>query len=161
MISIAIPTYNEAAVIEQTLRRASQSLGSSGEPFELIVVDDSSTDGTAELAEALAPELPVRVLRRPGRLGLATAVVDAGRLAGGNAGPCWREDPLGASLARTSLFRSPVVRDCRSGPSTRPASRPKIVRLGRLGPRFRKGLGPGAAGKPSSGWPLRCGSFVC
>src|SRR5881398_547231 len=84
MISIAIPTYNEAAVIEQTLRRASQSLGSSGEPFELIVVDDSSTDGTAELAEALAPELPVRVLRRPGRLGLATAVVDAWRLARGD-----------------------------------------------------------------------------
>jgi len=84
MISIAIPTYNEAAVIEQTLRRASQSLSSSGEPFELIVVDDSSTDGTAELAEALAPELPVRVLRRPGRLGLATAVVDAWRLARGD-----------------------------------------------------------------------------
>src|SRR2546428_11103642 len=76
MISVVIPTYNEAAVIAETLRRARRALEASSEPFELIVVDDSSTDGTAELAESLAPQFPVRVLRRPGRLGLATAVVD-------------------------------------------------------------------------------------
>jgi dolichol-phosphate mannosyltransferase len=76
MISIVIPTYNEAAVIEETLRRASAALRGTGEGFELIVVDDSSADGTAERAESLAGELPVRVLRRPGRLGLATAVLD-------------------------------------------------------------------------------------
>jgi dolichol-phosphate mannosyltransferase len=84
MISVVIPTYNEAAVISETLRRASRALEASGEPFELIVVDDSSTDGTAELAESLAPEFPVRVLRRPGRLGLATAVVDGWKLARGD-----------------------------------------------------------------------------
>ena len=84
MISVVIPTYNEAAVIEETLRRAAQALASSGEAFELIVVDDSSTDGTAELVERLAPEQPVRVLRRPGRLGLATAVVDGWNLARGD-----------------------------------------------------------------------------
>ncbi len=76
MISVVIPTYNEAAVIQETLRRASAALRSAGEDFELIVVDDSSADGTAGLAEALGRELPVRVLRRPGRLGLATAVLD-------------------------------------------------------------------------------------
>jgi dolichol-phosphate mannosyltransferase len=84
MISVVIPTYNEAAVIQETLRRASGALERSREAFELIVVDDSSTDGTAELVEALAPELPVRVLRRPGRLGLATAVVDGWNLARGD-----------------------------------------------------------------------------
>ena len=40
------------------------------------MVDDASADGTAERAESLAAEIPVRVLRRPGRLGLATAVLD-------------------------------------------------------------------------------------
>ena len=84
MISVVIPTYNEAAVIEETLRRACRALEASSEPFELIVVDDSSTDGTAELAESLAPQFPVRVLRRPGRLGLATAVVDGWKLACGD-----------------------------------------------------------------------------
>ena len=84
MISVVIPTYNEAAVIEETLRRACRALEASSEPFELIVVDDSSTDGTAELAESLARQSPVRVLRRPGRLGLATAVVDGWKLARGD-----------------------------------------------------------------------------
>jgi dolichol-phosphate mannosyltransferase len=83
MISIVIPTYNEAAVIEQTLRRASAALGATGEDFELVVVDDSSSDGTAELAESIASELPVRVLRRPGRLGLASAVLDGWAIARG------------------------------------------------------------------------------
>jgi dolichol-phosphate mannosyltransferase len=76
MISIVIPTYNEASSIQETLRRAASALRSTGESFELVVVDDSSADGTAEKAASLAGELPVRVVRRPGRLGLATAVLD-------------------------------------------------------------------------------------
>jgi dolichol-phosphate mannosyltransferase len=76
VISVVIPTYNEVAVVEETLRRAAAALRRAGDDFELIVVDDASADGTAERAESLAPELPVRVLRRPGRLGLATAVLD-------------------------------------------------------------------------------------
>ncbi|MFB3923298.1 MAG: glycosyltransferase family 2 protein [Terriglobia bacterium] len=84
MISVVIPTYNEAAVIEETLRRSAAALERSGEEFELIVVDDSSSDGTAELAERLAKEFPVRVLRRPGRLGLATAVIDGWGIARGD-----------------------------------------------------------------------------
>ena len=84
MISIVIPAYNEAAAIGETLRRAARALAACGEEFELIVVDDSSSDGSAETCEALAGELPVRVLRRPGRLGLATAVVDGWRVARGD-----------------------------------------------------------------------------
>jgi len=84
MISVAIPTYKEVAVIEETLRRTAAVLQATGEAFELIVVDDASGDGTAELAESLAPELPVRVLRRPGRLGLATAVVAGWKIARGD-----------------------------------------------------------------------------
>jgi dolichol-phosphate mannosyltransferase len=81
MISIVLPTYNEARSIQEVLRRASGALRKAGEDHELIVVDDSSPDRTADLAEALANEIPMRVLRRPGRQGLATAVVD-GRRAG-------------------------------------------------------------------------------
>jgi dolichol-phosphate mannosyltransferase len=84
MISLVIPTYKEAAVIEETLRRAAAVFEAAGEEFELIVVDDASGDGTAELAEAMARELPVRVLRRPGRMGLATAVVAGWHIARGD-----------------------------------------------------------------------------
>lgn len=76
MISVVIPTYNEATVVEETIRRAAAALHKSGEAFEIIVVDDASADGTAERVEALSAELPVRVLKRAGRLGLATAVLD-------------------------------------------------------------------------------------
>ncbi|MBZ5669911.1 MAG: glycosyltransferase family 2 protein [Acidobacteriia bacterium] len=83
MISVVIPTYNEAAVIEETLRRAAAALRTAAEDFELVVVDDAGTDGTAERAESLASEIPVHVLRRPGRLGLATAVLDGWAIARG------------------------------------------------------------------------------
>ncbi len=84
MISVVIPTYNEVAVIEETLQRAAAALRSLGEDFELLVVDDASADGTAERVESLAHELPLRVLRRPGRLGLATAVLDGWAAARGD-----------------------------------------------------------------------------
>ncbi len=46
-LSILIPARNEAAVIGRTVR---QLLGQSDQPFELIILDDGSTDGTAEVA---------------------------------------------------------------------------------------------------------------
>jgi glycosyltransferase involved in cell wall biosynthesis len=76
MITVVIATYNEAAVIEETLRRAAAVLRTAGAEFEIVVVDDASADGTAAEVEALAGELPVRVLRRRARLGLASAVLD-------------------------------------------------------------------------------------
>ncbi|MGD1102463.1 MAG: glycosyltransferase family 2 protein [Terriglobia bacterium] len=84
MISVIIPTYNEAGVIEETLRRAAAALRSAGEDFEFVVVDDASADGTAERVESLAHKLPARVLRRPGRMGLATAVLDGWATARGD-----------------------------------------------------------------------------
>ncbi|MGW3319247.1 bifunctional polysaccharide deacetylase/glycosyltransferase family 2 protein, partial [Streptomyces fungicidicus] len=58
-VSVIVPAYNEKECIENTLR----SLAASTHPIEVIVVDDGSTDGTADLAEALG--LPnVRVIRQ-------------------------------------------------------------------------------------------------
>ncbi len=83
MISVVIPTYKEADSIQEVIRRSGTALAQSGEEYELIVVDDNSGDGTAKLAEKLSNEFHVRVLRRPGRQGLATAVVDGWKLAQG------------------------------------------------------------------------------
>ena len=62
MISVVIPAYNEERGIVSTVERACGWLDGHGEPYELIVVDNASTDRTAELLEPLAGGR-VRVLR--------------------------------------------------------------------------------------------------
>jgi glycosyltransferase involved in cell wall biosynthesis len=52
LISFIVPAYNEEVMIGATLRALSASARALNEPFELIVVDDASTDGTAAIARA-------------------------------------------------------------------------------------------------------------
>jgi dolichol-phosphate mannosyltransferase len=68
---VVMPTYNEAATIAEMLRRIRAS---ATHDIDVLVVDDSSPDGTADLAEALAAELGgIEVLRRPNKSGLGSA----------------------------------------------------------------------------------------
>ncbi len=90
MISIVIPTYNEAGSLPTLVQRLGSALG--GREWELIVVDDGSPDGTADIAAAMAPRLPVRVVRRAGKLGLASAVLDGFRAANGEVLVCMDAD---------------------------------------------------------------------
>ena len=73
MLSVVVPTYNEAGSLPTLAERLHAAL--TGRDWELIVVDDGSPDGTAVVAAALAPRIPVRVVRRAGKAGLASAVV--------------------------------------------------------------------------------------
>jgi dolichol-phosphate mannosyltransferase len=79
--SIVIPTYNEAGGIERLLRALGDVFKARGLDGEIIVVDDNSPDGTAQIVERLSTELPVRLLRRPGKLGLSSGVIDGWALA--------------------------------------------------------------------------------
>ena len=70
-LSVVIPTYNER---ENIARLVCRILGSSpGLPIEVIVVDDGSPDGTAQVVRDLA-EPQVRVVERKGKAGLSSAV---------------------------------------------------------------------------------------
>ena len=73
MLSVVVPTYNEAGSLPKLAERLHAALA--GRDWELVVVDDGSPDGTADVALALAPRIPVRVVRRAGKAGLASAVV--------------------------------------------------------------------------------------
>ena len=53
-ISLVIPAYNESAIIENTVNAAVQALSGRSGGFELIIVDDGSTDNTADILATLA-----------------------------------------------------------------------------------------------------------
>ena len=61
-LSIVIPAYNESERILPTLAAFAVAVSGAGEPWELIVSDDGSRDGTADLVGAL-PWANLRVLR--------------------------------------------------------------------------------------------------
>jgi Glycosyl transferase family 2/Carbon-nitrogen hydrolase len=75
---VIIPTYDERDTIEWVL----EQITSLPTRLDVLVVDDSSPDGTAELARAFAEEhSQVRVLVRPAKAGLASAYLDGFRIA--------------------------------------------------------------------------------
>jgi dolichol-phosphate mannosyltransferase len=73
---IVTPTYNERDNLERFVEGVRQSLPEA----DMLIVDDNSPDGTGEIADKIArADSSVRVLHRPGKLGLGTAYTDAFR----------------------------------------------------------------------------------
>jgi len=69
-VLVVLPTYNESENIDHVLRRIRASLPAA----TVLVVDDGSPDGTADLAEIVGKELgSVEVMRRAGKSGLGSA----------------------------------------------------------------------------------------
>ena len=74
-LTVVVPTLNEVGNIEPLLERLSIALA--GIEWEAIFVDDGSTDGTADLVTLIAQaDRRVRLIRRLGRRGLSSAVVE-------------------------------------------------------------------------------------
>ena len=72
MIRFVIPAYNEAPNVEglmQALRPVARNLGA-----RVILVDDGSTDGTAELVRAAAGDLHLAIVTHPRNRGLGVAI---------------------------------------------------------------------------------------
>jgi glycosyltransferase involved in cell wall biosynthesis len=72
-LSIVVPAYNEAATIEEVLRRVRRA-PLEGLECQIIVVDDGSTDGTGERLQALARDGAVEVLRHERNRGKGAAL---------------------------------------------------------------------------------------
>lgn len=72
--SLCVPMYNEHTVIEDTVRTLSAYLTEQfGDDYELLLIDDGSTDGSAELAEALHAK-NTRIIRYETNRGKGCAV---------------------------------------------------------------------------------------
>ena len=70
---VIIPTYNEKENIEKIIR----AVFSLAKPFDILIIDDGSPDGTASIVKRLQIEYPnsLFILERKGKLGLGTAYI--------------------------------------------------------------------------------------
>jgi dolichol-phosphate mannosyltransferase len=74
-LSLVIPAYNEAAVIRQAIAEADEALARLGGDYEILVVDDGSTDNTTALVKEAAQGRPhVRLLVHPRNRGYGAAL---------------------------------------------------------------------------------------
>ena len=71
-LSVVIPAFNEARRLPATLARVGEHLAAQGRPHEILVVDDGSSDGTADVARSAGAD--VRVLRHEPNRGKGYAV---------------------------------------------------------------------------------------
>ncbi|NNC94376.1 MAG: polyprenol monophosphomannose synthase [Chitinophagales bacterium] len=70
---VIIPTYNEKENVEKMVRK----VFSLPLPFHLLIIDDGSPDGTAQIVKQLQAEFPskLHIIERSGKLGLGTAYI--------------------------------------------------------------------------------------
>ena len=83
-LTILIPTFEESKTIKNTIVEIDRILKRTSIPFEILVVDDNSPDGTARFVREIIPQYPVRLHVRNSHPGLSEAVVEGFTLARGD-----------------------------------------------------------------------------
>jgi glycosyltransferase involved in cell wall biosynthesis len=84
-ISVIMPAYNEVENIDGCINGVVEALSKNGEPFEIIVVDDGSTDGTPErVRKLLETEDKVLLVGHPHNMGKTEAIKSGLARASGN-----------------------------------------------------------------------------
>lgn len=71
--SVVVPTYNERQNLPRLIAAIEEHMPID---HEIVVVDDSSPDGTGDLARELSKQYPIRVISRPAKSGLGSAYRD-------------------------------------------------------------------------------------
>lgn len=75
-LSIIIPTWNEEGNVTALIEEISSTLINSSITYELIVVDDNSTDTTVKTLKKLAKKYPLRIFMKKGKKGKATSLLE-------------------------------------------------------------------------------------
>ncbi|AEA47796.1 flippase-like domain-containing protein [Archaeoglobus veneficus] len=84
VVSVVLPAYNEAMRLEMAVMEIIKALEKIGYDYEVIIAEDGSTDGTAEIAAKLADGNRIRHLHSDERLGKGGAILRAFEAAKGS-----------------------------------------------------------------------------
>ncbi|MBO9433421.1 glycosyltransferase family 2 protein [Ruegeria sp. R13_0] len=84
-LTIVIPAHNEEGNIDEAIARVHTHVTRLLESYEIIIVDDGSTDSTLSRAKALAADYPLRVLRLSRNFGKEQAIMAGLRTSRGKA----------------------------------------------------------------------------
>jgi len=111
LLSIIVPTFKEAENLRELTTSISDALGRSDIPYEQIIVDDDSGDGSETIVKELQVKgYPVRMITRQGERGLSTAVIRGFQEALGDVLVCMDADlshPPEALLQLLKVIRNP------------------------------------------------------
>jgi len=135
-LSVVIPAYNEAGRIVSTLRRVTEYLTAQSYTWEVIVVDDGSTDRTAALVEEHIERHKGFRLLRVSHGGKGWAVKN-GMLAAAGQYRFMADADLAMSIEQLSKFLPPEGSDCDIAIGSRES--PGSLRVGE--PRLRRFIG--------------------
>jgi dolichol-phosphate mannosyltransferase len=75
-LSVVIPAFNEEGSIGRLIKRLDQVLTLRNITYEIIVIDDNSTDATYPIVKDLSADYPVRVYRKRGSQGKAISLLE-------------------------------------------------------------------------------------
>lgn len=73
-VRVALPAYNEELALGKLIPRIVQTLSETSWEFDILVVDDGSSDGTVQAAKELQMDYPVKIHRHEGNRGLGAAI---------------------------------------------------------------------------------------
>jgi len=75
-ISIIVPVKNEEKNIEKLVTRVHSSISSAGIAYEILLIDDHSTDKTTDVAKKLQKNYPIRLFTKQGKAGKGYSIIE-------------------------------------------------------------------------------------
>ena len=145
-LSFSILAFNERATVASMARCSSSILESCKRTYELVLIDDGSTDGTGQLIESLADELPhCRTIHHPRNLGIGAGLQTAFLFTRGEWATCfpadWQVDPCELPRLLGALADCDVLVTYRDARRRRaPVSRKLLSRVDRALVRWLFGI---------------------
>lgn len=85
-VFMALPAYNEEAALPELLERIGEAFADSRLPYEVVIIDDGSSDDTAKIASQMSYQMPIHLVRHEENQGLGTTLRDGLREAVDRAG---------------------------------------------------------------------------